>query len=100
MEAPLSEERQHHNNGAENSSLLLDFILNSNHIQWVLGTLNAENIYNENWIGSFIRSYTEIAIDGSVAKKKGYFVVVIYTKETTTQFQGPCDCAEYLIPLY
>eukprot|EP00957_Ditylum_brightwellii_P019809 1494460-Ditylum_brightwellii.AAC.1 len=38
-----------------------------------------------------------IATDGSVAHKRGYYVVVFYTDGKVLKFQGPCDGSPILV---
>eukprot|EP00957_Ditylum_brightwellii_P129099 9847128-Ditylum_brightwellii.AAC.1 len=39
-------------------------------------------------------------MDGSVADKKGYFAIALFTTERTIRYQGPCDRANALMTSY
>eukprot|EP00957_Ditylum_brightwellii_P187859 14303363-Ditylum_brightwellii.AAC.1 len=52
------------------------------------------------WIDAINSGEVTIAMDGSVADKKGYFATVLYTTEKTIRFQGPCDGAKDLMTSY
>jgi hypothetical protein len=54
----------------------------------------------EYWIKAFNNNKVTIATDGSVANKKGYFVVVLHTDKALLKFQGPCGCHLSLVSLY
>eukprot|EP00957_Ditylum_brightwellii_P078937 6002235-Ditylum_brightwellii.AAC.1 len=41
-----------------------------------------------------------IAMDGSVAHKKGYFAVVFHSADNSICFQGPCDGNSLLMTSY
>eukprot|EP00957_Ditylum_brightwellii_P013974 1054500-Ditylum_brightwellii.AAC.1 len=52
------------------------------------------------WIDTINAGAVTIATDGSVADKKGYFAVVLFTTEQTIRYQGPCDRANALMTSY
>eukprot|EP00957_Ditylum_brightwellii_P097392 7417936-Ditylum_brightwellii.AAC.1 len=70
------------------------------HIKCLLGNLHADNVGPEYWIQAISDGIVIIAIDGSVAQKKGYFAVVFHTNNKSICFQGPCDGNDSLMTSY
>eukprot|EP00957_Ditylum_brightwellii_P155253 11819224-Ditylum_brightwellii.AAC.1 len=70
------------------------------HVKQLLGNLQTEDIDVGYWIEAINSGLVTIAIDGSVADQKGYFVTVLHTEEKSIQFQGPCDGAKSLMTSY
>eukprot|EP00957_Ditylum_brightwellii_P071546 5439548-Ditylum_brightwellii.AAC.1 len=70
------------------------------HIKWLLGNLNAQNVDPNHWLTAINNVEVMIATDGSVAEQKGYFAVTLHTENEQIWFEGPCDCNKALITSY
>eukprot|EP00957_Ditylum_brightwellii_P094844 7223078-Ditylum_brightwellii.AAC.1 len=63
--------------------------LQPQHVQQLLGTLDASDVDFEYWIITLNNGRVTIATDNSVAQKTGYFATILHTPECQLQFQGP-----------
>eukprot|EP00957_Ditylum_brightwellii_P027297 2063707-Ditylum_brightwellii.AAC.1 len=56
-----------------------------------LGNLDPTEVDVEYWLNALQEGYVNIALDGSVAKGKGYYALLLKAKDRQLQFQGPCN---------
>eukprot|EP00957_Ditylum_brightwellii_P074488 5659951-Ditylum_brightwellii.AAC.1 len=66
-------------------------------VRRLLGNLRVEDMDVNYWITAINAGAVMIATDGSVADKRGYFAVVLFTTEQTIRYQGTCDGAHALM---
>ena len=65
-----------------------------------LGNLDPTEVDVEYWLNALQEGSVNIASDGSVAKGKGYYALLLKMKDRQLQFQGPCDCDPQLVSSY
>eukprot|EP00957_Ditylum_brightwellii_P060743 4611871-Ditylum_brightwellii.AAC.1 len=70
------------------------------HVRQLLGNFKTEEVDVGYWIEAINTGIATIAIDGSVADRRGYFATVLHTEEKSICFQGPCDGAKSLMTSY
>eukprot|EP00957_Ditylum_brightwellii_P106872 8153047-Ditylum_brightwellii.AAC.1 len=63
------------------------------HVQRILGTLQAAEVDTEYWIDTLNKGLVTIATDSSVVNYKGYYATVMHTDLKQLRFQGRCDGA-------
>eukprot|EP00957_Ditylum_brightwellii_P059630 4526617-Ditylum_brightwellii.AAC.1 len=65
-----------------------------------LGNLDPTAIDVEYWHNALQEGSVNIASDGSVAKGKGYYALLLKSKNRQVKLQGPCDCDPQLVLSY
>eukprot|EP00957_Ditylum_brightwellii_P041629 3153032-Ditylum_brightwellii.AAC.1 len=65
-----------------------------------MGNLAPTEVDVEYWLNTLQEGSVNIASDGSVAKRKGYYALLLKIKDRQLQFQGPCNYDPQLILSY